>query len=177
MLLKVLEYPHPALKEKSTPVTSVDADLTDFIKDMLETMYKTKGIGLAAPQVGVLKRVIVIDLSLRKEDEEGIKVPNEPMALINPEIIEKSKDMQIFEEGCLSVPNQSAEVERFYKIKIKYLDEHNKEQIKEFEDFDAVVIQHELDHLDGILYIDRISRLKKQMLIKKLEKQRQGEEY
>ncbi len=176
MLLKVLEYPHPVLKEKSTLVKTVDQDLKDFIKNMLETMYKTKGIGLAAPQVGVLKRVIVVDLSLRKEDEEGISLPKEPMALINPEIIEKSQDMQIFEEGCLSVPNQSAEVERFYKIKVKFLDENGVAQIKEFEDFDAVVIQHELDHLDGILYIDRISRLKRQMLLKKLEKQRLGEE-
>ncbi|MFI3241113.1 MAG: peptide deformylase [Alphaproteobacteria bacterium] len=176
MILKILEHPNPILKQISQKVEIVDSEIKKFLDDMLETMYAKKGIGLAAPQVGVLKKIVVVDLSLRKEDEEGKKYPRDPMFLINPEIIEKSADKQIAEEGCLSVPNQCAEVERFYKIKVKFLDKDGTEQIKEFEEFDAVVIQHEMDHLDGKLYIDRISRLKRQMVLKKLDKFRQGEE-
>ena len=169
-VLEVYEYPHPVLKKKALPVEKVDDALRKLMDDMLETMYADKGVGLAAPQVGVSKRIIVIDTEQR--DEDGNYKPGNPMYLINPEIIYKSEEMILFCEGCLSVPGQSAEVERHQKIKVRYLDYDGKECEIEAEDYPAVVLQHEIDHLDGILYIDRLSRLKRNMLLKKLEKYR-----
>lgn len=168
-VLKVYEYPHPILKKKAEKVALVDDELRRFLDDMLETMYSAVGVGLAAPQVGVSKRIVVIDAS-RDEEEK-----NEPLYLVNPEIIWKSTDKVCGEEGCLSVPEQRAEVERFAAVKVKYLDYNGEEKILLAEDFLAIVVQHELDHLDGILYIDRISRLKRQMLLKKLQKMREEE--
>lgn len=168
-VLKVYEYPHPILKKKAEKVALVDDELRRFLDDMLETMYSAVGVGLAAPQVGVSKRIVVIDAS-RDEEEK-----NEPLYLVNPEIIWKSADKVCGEEGCLSVPEQRAEVERFAAVKVKYLDYNGEEKILLAEDFLAIVVQHELDHLDGILYIDRISRLKRQMLLKKLQKMREEE--
>ncbi|MBQ7303472.1 MAG: peptide deformylase [Alphaproteobacteria bacterium] len=172
-ILQLYEYPHPILTQKAERVLKVDDDIRKLLKDMLETMYADKGVGLAAPQVGVSKRIIVIDTEQR--DEDGNYKPGNPMYLINPEIIYKSEEMIWFCEGCLSVPKQSADVERHYKIKVRYLDYDGKEQEIEAEDYPAVVLQHEIDHLDGILYIDRISRLKRNMLLKKLEKYRQSQ--
>ena len=163
--LKLYEYPHPVLKKKAEPVAKVDDELRKFLDDMLETMYESNGCGLAAPQVGVSQRIVVIDIA--HEDEEPT-----PMYLVNPEIIWKSDETKVCEEGCLSVPGQRAEVERPAAVKIKYLDYNGKEQILEADDFLAVAAQHELDHLDGILYIDHLSRLKRQMVVKKLEKSR-----
>ena len=163
--LKLYEYPHPILKKKAEPVAKVDDELRKFLDDMLETMYESNGCGLAAPQVGVSQRIVVIDIA--HEDEEPT-----PMYLVNPEIIWKSDETKVCEEGCLSVPGQRAEVERPAAVKIKYLDYNGKEQILEADDFLAVAAQHELDHLDGILYIDHLSRLKRQMVVKKLEKSR-----
>lgn len=168
-VLEVYEYPHPVLKKKALPVGKVDDELRKFLDDMLETMYHAIGVGLAAPQVGVSKRIVVIDISHDEEDRM------EPLYLINPEIIWKSDEKICGEEGCLSVPEQRADVERFAAIKIKYLDYNGKEKFLEAEDFLSIAIQHELDHLDGILYIDRISRLKRQMLLKKLQKLREEE--
>jgi len=163
--LKLYEYPHPILKKKAEPVAKVDDELRKFLDDMLETMYESNGCGLAAPQVGVSQRIVVIDIA--HEDEEPA-----PMYLVNPEIIWKSDETKVCEEGCLSVPGQRAEVERPAAVKIKYLDYDGKEQILEADDFLAVAAQHELDHLDGVLYIDHLSRLRRQMLLKKLEKSR-----
>lgn len=163
--LKLYEYPHPVLKKKAEKVAAVDDELRLLLDDMLETMYESNGCGLAAPQVGVSKRVVVIDIA--HDDEEA-----SPLYLVNPEIVWKSEETEICEEGCLSVPGQRAEVERPAKVRIRYLDYDGKEQEILAEDFLAVATQHELDHLDGILYIDRLSRLKRQMLIKKLEKMR-----
>ena len=163
--LKVYEYPHPILKKKAQKVEKVDDELRAFMDDMLETMYAYNGCGLAAPQVGVSKRVVVIDIA--HEDEE----PN-PLYMANPEIVWKSEETEICEEGCLSLPEMRAEVERPASVKIKYLDYDGKECELLAEDFLAVAAQHELDHLDGVLYIDHISRLKRQMLVKKLEKSR-----
>ena len=171
-VLQLYEYPHPILEQKAERVLKVDEDIKKFLDDMLETMYFSKGVGLAAPQVGVSKRIIVIDAEQREIDGE-YKHGN-PMYLINPEIVYKSEETIMFCEGCLSVPKQSADVERHYKIKVRYLDYDGKEQEIEAEDYLAVVLQHEIDHLDGILYIDRISRLKRNMLLKKLEKYRQS---
>ena len=165
--LKLYEYPHPVLKKKAEPVAKVDDEMRRFLDDMLETMYASNGCGLAAPQVGVSKRVVVIDIA--HEDEEP-----QPMYLVNPEIIWKSEEKKVCEEGCLSVPGMRAEVERPAAVKIRYLDYDGKEQLLEADDFLAVAAQHELDHLDGVLYIDHLSRLRRQMLLKKLEKSRKG---
>ena len=165
-VLELYTYPHKILAQRAEKVEKVDDEMRKFLDDMLETMYHDKGVGLAAPQVGVSKRVIVIDDKVTEEGERG---PH-PLYMVNPEIIEKSEEMILFNEGCLSVPGQSAEVERHFRVKVKYLDYNGKEQVLEAEDYLAVIIQHETDHLDGILYIDRISRLKRNMIIKKLSK-------
>ena len=132
---------------------------------MLETMYAENGCGLAAPQVGLLQRMVVIDIAHEGEEPQ-------PLFLINPEIIWKSDEKEVCEEGCLSLPEMRAEVERPASVRVKYMDYNGKECELLAEDFLAVAMQHELDHLDGILYIDHISRLKRQMLLKKLEKHR-----
>ena len=162
-LLKLYEYPHPVLKQKTEKVEKVDGEIRKLLDDMLETMYASNGCGLAAPQIGVSKKIVVIDIA--HEDEE----PN-PLYMVNPEIVWKSEEKVCGEEGCLSVPGQRAEVERFASVKIKYSDYDGNEQEMLAEDFLAIAIQHELDHLDGVLYIDHLSRLKRQMLLKKLEK-------
>ena len=160
--LKLYEYPHPILKKKAEKVAAVDDNLRRLLDDMLETMYADNGCGLAAPQIGVSQRIVVIDIA--GEGEEPA-----PMYMVNPEIVWASEEKEICEEGCLSVPGQRAEVERPASVRIKYLDYNGEPQEILAEDFLAV---HEIDHLDGILYIDRISRLKRQMLLKKLEKAR-----
>ena len=167
-ILKLYEYPHPILHQKAERVLKVDDELRKLLDNMLETMYADKGVGLAAPQVGVSKRIIVIDTEQR--DEDGNYKPGNPMYLINPEIIYKSEEMILFCEGCLSVPEMRAEVERPARVKIRYLDYDGQECELAAEDFLAVAAQHELDHLDGILYIDHLSRLKRQMLLKKYKK-------
>lgn len=162
-ILKLFEYPHPVLKQKTEKVEKVDNEIKKLLDDMLETMYASNGCGLAAPQIGVSKRIVVIDIA--REDEEPA-----PLYMVNPEIVWRSEEKVCGEEGCLSVPGQRAEVERFASVKIKYLDYEGKEQELLAEDFLAIAAQHELDHLDGVLYIDHLSRLKRQMLLKKLEK-------
>lgn len=168
-VMKVYEYPHPILKKKAEKVEKVDDELRRLLDDMLETMYVEIGVGLAAPQVGISKRIVVIDA---ERDDEG-KKPGNPLYLINPEIVEKSSEKVCGEEGCLSVPEQRAEVERFAWVKVRYLDYNGEPCEMLADDFLAIVVQHELDHLDGILYIDRISRLKRSMLLKKLQKLRE----
>lgn len=168
-ILKVYEYPHPVLKKKAEKVANVDDDMRMFLDDMLETMYAENGCGLAAPQVGVSKRVVVIDIA--REGEE----PN-PMYMVNPEIVWKSEETEICEEGCLSLPSLRAEVERPASVRVKYLDYNGQECELLAEEFLAVAVQHELDHLDGVLYIDHVSRLKRQMLVKKLEKIRKEQQ-
>lgn len=172
--LPLYEYPHPILHQKAQPVSKVDDQLRKFLDDMLETMYADKGVGLAAPQVGVSKRIIVIDAEQR--DDDGNYKPGNPIYLINPEIVYRSEERIIFNEGCLSVPGQCAEVERHQAVKVRYLDYNGKTCEIEAEDYPAVILQHEIDHLDGILYIDRISRLKRNMLLKKLEKLRSSKQ-
>lgn len=169
-VLKVYEYPHPVLKKKAEKVSGVDDEMRKFLDDMLETMYAAEGVGLAAPQVGVSKRIVVIDISHDDED----RMP--PLYMVNPEIVWKSDERVCGEEGCLSVPEQRAEVERYAAVKVEYIDYHGKNQILEADGFLAIAVQHELDHLDGILYIDRISRLKRQMLLKKLQKLRENQD-
>ena len=169
-ILPIIETPDARLKTISTPVDGVDDALRAFIKDMFDTMYDAPGIGLAAIQVGVPKRVLVIDLQER--DEESGAVIREPRVFINPEIVEMSEDLTVYSEGCLSVPDQYADVERPSIIKAKWLDENGKAHEEVIEGLLAICLQHEMDHLNGILFIDHLSKLKRDMVLKKLAKAR-----
>ena len=162
---KILVEPDPFLRRKSKKVEKVDDDVRSLMNDMLETMYDAPGIGLASILIGVPKRVIVIDLA--KENEK-----KQPLYFVNPEIITKSEIDLTYEEGCLSVPGQFAEIDRPDRCKIKYLDYDGKEQILNAEGLLATCIQHEIDHLEGILFIDYLSKLKRSMITKKLSKQK-----
>ena len=164
---KILTEPDPFLRQKSVKVDLVNDEIRTLMNDMLETMYNAPGIGLAAIQVGVPKRVIVIDLS--RDDEE-----KKPFYFVNPEIINNSNNNTAYEEGCLSVPGQFAEINRPDKCEIKYLDYNGKEQILSASGLLATCIQHEIDHLEGILFIDYLSKLKKNMIVKKLSKQKKS---
>ena len=169
-ILPIIETPDARLKTISTPVDGVDDALRAFIKDMFDTMYDAPGIGLAAIQVGVAKRVLVIDLQER--DEESGAVIREPRVFINPEIVEMSEDLTVYSEGCLSVPDQYADVERPSIIKAKWLDENGKAHKEVIDGLLAICLQHEMDHLNGILFIDHLSKLKRDMVLKKLAKAR-----
>ena len=164
-LRQILTEPNKILRQKSLPVDVVDGDLQQLMNDMVETMYAAPGIGLAAIQVGIPKRVIVLDIS----QKEGIK---KPMYFVNPEIIEKSKNLSTYEEGCLSVPGQFAEIDRPQSCHIKYLDYDGQPKELRARGMLATCIQHEMDHLEGVLFIDYLSKLKKTMIIKKLSKQK-----
>ena len=162
---KILVEPNEFLRKKSSPVEHIDDELRGVMDDMLETMYAAPGIGLAAIQIGVPKRIIVIDLT--KQDEL-----KNPMFFINPEIVEKSITNLSYEEGCLSVPGQFAEIDRPDKCHIKYLDYYGNPTEIKTEGMLATCIQHEIDHLEGILFIDYLSKLKKSIIAKKLSKQK-----
>ena len=164
-LRKILIEPNEILRQKSLPVENVDKDIQILMDDMLETMYAAPGIGLAAIQVGIPKRIIVLDI----EQKEGKK---NPIFLVNPEIVEKSENFLTYEEGCLSVPGQFAEIDRPDKCYIKYLDYYGEKKEIKAEGMLAICIQHEIDHLEGILFIDYLSKLKKTIIIKKLSKQK-----
>ena len=165
-VLKLYTYPNEILRKQCRKVEKVDDEMRRFLDDMLETMYADKGVGLAAPQVGSDKRVIVIDPNPSDEDLSARR----PMYLVNPEIIWKSEETVLFCEGCLSLPNQSADVERHEKVRVRFVDYNGKEQEILADDYLAIILQHEIDHLDGILYIDHLSRLKRSRLLKKLDK-------
>ena len=160
----ILTAPDPRLRQVSKSVETVDDDLRALMDDMLETMYDAPGIGLAAIQVGVPLRVIVMDLA--GEDAEP-----EPRFFVNPEILDPSEDMSVYEEGCLSVPEYYDEVERPARCRVKYLDYDGKEQVLDAEGLLATCIQHEMDHLEGVLFIDHLSRLKRERVLKKLKKE------
>tara|TARA_B100001057_G_C22648365_1_gene871076 strand:+ start:390 stop:914 length:525 start_codon:yes stop_codon:yes gene_type:complete len=160
---KILIEPDPILRKKCEPLEKVDDSLRKLMDEMLLTMYDAPGIGLAAIQVGILKRIVVVDIS--KEEEK-----KNPLFLINPQIIRKSKNTSIYEEGCLSLPGQFAEIERPAECELKYIDYSGNEKILTANGLLATCIQHEVDHLDGILFIDYLSKLKKDMIIKKLVK-------
>jgi peptide deformylase len=159
----IIILPDPLLREVSKPIERIDADLTRLIDDMLETMYDAPGIGLAAVQVAVARRLLVIDVSKEGEDKQ-------PLVFINPEIITSSDTRSTYEEGCLSIPDYYAEVERPAAVTVKSLDRDGKEQLVEADGLLATCLQHEIDHLNGTLFIDHISRLKREMVIKKFTK-------
>ncbi len=163
MLRKIIIEPDPVLRKKCDPLEKVDDQTRKLMKDMLETMYNAPGIGLAAIQIGILKRLVVIDISKDQEKKE-------PLFLINPEIIHTSNKTSIYEEGCLSLPGQFAEIERPAECVLKYVDYHGIQKEMKAEGLLATCIQHEVDHLNGILFIDYLSKLKKDMIIKKLVK-------
>ena len=169
-ILPIVEIPDPRLRQISKPVEQVDDDLRRLIDDMFETMYAAPGIGLAAIQVGVPKRVLVIDLQ-EQETEEGEPI-RDPRVFINPEILETSDHEVPYNEGCLSVPEMYAEVDRPDRIRARWLDRDGSQREEEITGLLAVCLQHEMDHLNGILFIDHLSRLKREMLLKKLAKLR-----
>ncbi len=168
-LLPILTAPDPRLKKKSVAVASVDDDTRRLMDDMLETMYDAPGIGLAAPQVGVLKRVIVLDID-REDTKTG------PLFMANPEIVEASDEDATYEEGCLSVPEHYSDVVRPARVTVRYLDRDGQRQELACEGLLATCVQHEIDHLDGILFIDHISALKRNMILRKLLKARKEKE-
>ena len=163
-LRQILIEPNKVLREKSLPVERVDEDLKKIMDDMLETMYAANGIGLAAIQIGVPKRIIVMDMRNNEKKE--------PRYFINPVIQNKNSEKATYEEGCLSVPNQFAEIDRPSTCVVEYLDYDGKKQILSADGLLAICIQHEIDHLEGILFIDYLSKLKKSIIVKKLSKKK-----
>ena len=161
----ILTEPNKILRQISNPVDHVGEEEQKLMDDMLETMYAAPGIGLAAIQIGITKRIIIMDISRKKENKN-------PLHFINPEIVWKADEDIIYEEGCLSVPNQFAEINRPKECHVKYLDYFGQPQLLKAEGLLATCIQHEIDHLEGILFIDYLSKLKKTMIIKKLSKQK-----
>ncbi len=161
--LEIIKLPDPVLRKKSAAVKQVDDDLRRLLDAMLETMYEAPGIGLAGIQVGVPKRIITIDVTR----DEG---PREPLYLINPEILTLSDDRVTFEEGCLSIPDYFAEIERPASARVRYVDYEGKQQEMQTDGMLATVIQHEIDHLNGVLFVDYLSMLKRDLVIRKFAK-------
>ena len=162
-LLPIITAPDPRLKLKAKPVVEVDDEVRRLMDDMLETMYAAPGIGLAAPQVGVLRRIIVVDTAREGEDPK-------PLKLANPEILWRSDELAVYSEGCLSLPEHYADVERPAAIKLRYLDYQNEIRTLDLQGLPATCIQHEMDHLEGVLFVDHISALKRNIILRKLAK-------
>jgi peptide deformylase len=167
-LLKIIKAPNPILKKRCLPVERVDADIRRLMDDMLETMYAAPGIGLAAPQVAVHKRIIVVDAAAAGEKPQ-------PWRMANPEIVWRSDETAAREEGCLSFPDQYAEVTRPSRIRVRFLDHQNEIREIEADGMLATCIQHEMDHLDGVLFVDHISTLKRSIILRKMTKARKAE--
>ena len=171
-VLRIYVAPHPVLKKKAEPVKGgITPKLKKLMDDMIETMYATDGIGLAAPQVGESVRILVLDVEQKRGD--GLP-PQErrgnPRCFINPEIVSTSEDLRVYNEGCLSVPGQYADVTRPDKIRIKFMDYNGKEQEIDADGLLATCLQHEMDHLNGVLFVDHLTKLKRDMLMRKLKK-------
>ena len=164
----ILTLPDKLLRKQSKPVERVDAELRRLIDDLFATMYAAPGIGLAAPQVGVSRRLIVMDPA--KDD-----AAKTPLVMVNPEILDRSEELRMHEEGCLSIPDFLAEIERPAKTRVAYIDREGKPQERELEGIWSTLVQHEVDHLNGILFIDYLSRLKRDMVVRKFTKQKRGE--
>jgi len=171
-ILPILEVPDPRLRQVSTPLEAVTDETRALIADMFETMYAAPGIGLAAVQIGVPKRLLVIDL--QESEVEGGEPIRDPRVFINPEILTHSDQDVPYTEGCLSVPEQFAEVDRPDRIRARWLDERGVAHEEDIEGVLAVVLQHEMDHLEGVLFIDRLSRLKREMILRKIAKARKA---
>lgn len=169
--LEIITIPDPVLKQVAQPVETISAALLKQIDDMFETMYAAPGIGLAANQVGMLNRIFVMDVAFRDKDATPT-----PVAMINPEIVWSSEDTSVMEEGCLSIPGQFAEVKRPAIVHVRYLNRKGEFEMLEASELTSHCVQHELDHLNGTLFIDHISKLKRDMLLKRLDKQRRADE-
>lgn len=173
---KIIIVPDPVLKTVAQPISKVDDKIRAQMDGMLRAMYDAPGIGLAANQVGLLNRVLVMDLSRRKTGPDGEKEePPKPFFMANPEIVWESEDISVMEEGCLSIPGQYAEVERPAKVRVKYFGYDGKEGELEAEGLLSHCVQHEIDHLDGVLFVDHISSLKRNMILRKVEKLKKQE--
>lgn len=164
MIRPILIHPDPRLKKVCDPVTAISSELGKLAEDMLETMYEAPGIGLAAPQIGVTKRLIVMDCV-----KEGAGAPR-PMVMFNPEVTWSSEDLSTYEEGCLSIPDQYAEVKRPAIVRVRWIGLDGAEQEEQFEGLWATCVQHEIDHLNGKLFIDYLGLMKRQMITRKMEK-------
>ena len=168
-LLPIIFAPDPRLKIRCRPVETVDQSVRDLMADMLETMYAAPGIGLSAPQVGDDRRIIVCDVAREGEDPQ-------PVRLINPEIVWAADEIRLAEEGCLSLPDHFAEVERPVAVRIRYLDQAGGTQEMEADDLLAACVQHEMDHLEGILFVDYLSPLKRNIILRKMKKLKRQKE-
>ena len=171
-VLTILEVPDSGLRAVAAPVAEIDDSIRATLADMFETMYAARGIGLAAIQVGIEKRLVVIDL--QEPEEEGGDPVRKPIAFVNPELLWVSEETSRYNEGCLSIPEQYAEVERPARCRVKWLDGDGNPHEEEMDGLMATCIQHEIDHLNGVLFIDHISKLKRDMLMKKLAKMRKA---
>lgn len=167
-VLPIITIPDPVLRKKAASIERVDAALLKLAEDMLATMYDAPGIGLAATQIGIPRRLIVMDPS---RDEE----PKQPLIMVNPVILERGSELRSHEEGCLSIPDVTAEIERPAMTRVSYIDEAGKAQEKTLEGIWSTLVQHEIDHLNGVLFIDYLSRLKRDMIVKKFTKQKRAE--
>lgn len=163
-ILNILKYPDSVLKKKAKPVSEITGDIQRLIDDMAETMYAAPGVGLAAPQIGISVRVIVIDINSKEEGKGGL------ISLINPDIIEHSGDIA-WEEGCLSVPDYTADIRRFERVVVKGLNRNGREEIVVGEGLLSIALQHEIDHINGILFIDRLGPIRRDLIKRKLRKQ------
>ena len=166
--LPIILFPDPILRRAALPVEHIDDGMLRLLDDMFETMYRAPGVGLAAPQVGVSRRLFIMDPS---RDQE----PPAPRAFINPEIVASGDEMRVYEEGCLSIPEMFAEVERPAAVVVRYLSRNGEMREERLEGHSATVAQHEIDHLNGVLFIDHLSRLKRDVLVRKFRKLRRGE--
>jgi len=166
--LPIITVPDPLLRKVSAPIEQVDREILKLADDMLETMYAAPGVGLAAVQIGVLKRLVVLDVA---EDKEA----PEPLTLINPEVLSKGQEMRLHEEGCLSIPDFRLDIERPSAVTVAYVDRKGKRQELTAEGLLATALQHEIDHLNGKLIIDFLSRLKRDIMVRKMKKQSRGE--
>jgi len=162
-MLKIVYAPDPMLKEVCEPLSQVDDHHRELIKKMFEAMYEANGVGLAAPQVGINKRIFILDSGAREEEKK-------PLTMINPSLVSLDDKTVSYEEGCLSFPEHFAEIDRPDQLTIKYLDENNKKKTLTTDGFTSRIIQHELDHLNGILFVDYLSRLKRDVIIRKMKK-------
>ncbi|MDG5493733.1 peptide deformylase [Niveispirillum sp. BGYR6] len=167
-LLPILTIPDTRLKAKCKPLDNVDGRVADLMDNMLETMYKAPGIGLAAPQVGILERLIVVDVTDHKNEK-----PN-PLAMVNPELIWTSDELAVTQEGCLSIPEIYADVTRPAQVRVRYVDRAGEVQEMDADGLLATCIQHEIDHLNGVLFIDHLSSLKRNMVLRKYNKAKRG---
>ncbi len=162
MVREILIWPHPTLKQKAQPVKVVDDATRALIKDLFESMYAADGVGLAAPQIGVLQRVIVLDTTPRQPESK-------PLAMVNPVVL-KMEGKFVYTEGCLSVPGEAEDVERAERVTVRYLDEQGKEQTLEADGLLAVAVQHETEHLDGIVFVEHLSNLKRDIIRKRMKR-------